>query len=109
MKRTVLLLLLVLVSVGCFGPKPRIARQQLQPPQDKGGPWLLAVTVANDGRGEGAAEVTSRLRDAHGEVVAQEARELDLKPHETVTVTIEMRPAKAGPYAAASEVEAPPE
>lgn len=109
MKRTLLAMFLLLAGAACFGPRPRIVHQTLTPPADKGGAWLLAVTVANDGPGDGAAQVTSRLRDARGAVVAQEQREVDLDPRETVTVTLEMRPAAPGPYRPESNVQAPPE
>lgn len=109
MKRAFLLLALLALASACFGPKPRIVRETVSPPEEKGGAWLLAITIANDGPGDGGAEVTSRLRDPHGAVVAQEQRELELKPHETVTVTLEMHPATPGPYRPESNVQAPPE
>ena len=109
MKRRLLLIALFVASAACFGPRPRIVHEELKPPAEKGGPWTLAVTVANDGPGQGAAQITSRLRDARGAVVAQEVREADLQPHETVTVTLELRPAQPGPYRVASDVQSPPE
>lgn len=109
MKRTLLLIVMLIACTACFGPRPRVVRETLTPPQEKGGPWLLAITIANDGPGDGGAQVTSRLRDGHGAVVAQEQRELDLDPHETVTVTLEMHPAAPGPYRTESNVQAPPE
>jgi hypothetical protein len=109
MKRTLALIAFLVASAACFGPRPRIVHQELKPPGEKGGAWQLAVTVANEGPGEGAAEITSRLRDARGSVVAQEERQVELQPHETVTVTVELRPARPGPYRAASDVQSPPE
>lgn len=109
MRRLLALLAILVAGAGCFGPRPRIVRQELKPPEEKGGAWELAVTVANDGPGDGSAQITSRLRDARGEVVAQEQRQVELQPHETATVTVELRPAKPGPYRAASDVQAPPE
>jgi hypothetical protein len=99
----------LLTATACFGPHPRIIRQQLRPPAQADGPWLLAVTVANDSGGEGQAEITSRLRGQDGAVVGQVSREVDLAPHETVSVVLEIRPAGPGPYRAESDVKAPPE
>jgi uncharacterized protein (DUF58 family) len=107
-RRILLAALLLLLSSACFAPQPRIVRQKLNPPEKRGNAWLLAVTVENQCRGEGEAQVTSRLRDAGGAVVAEESREIDLKPHETVTVTLEFHVAGPGPFTAASEVQAPP-
>jgi hypothetical protein len=97
------------LTSGCFAPRPRITREQLQAPAEKGGPWLLAVTVLNDGPGEGAAEITSRMLAANGSVVGEASGDVDLKPHETVTVTLEIRPSAPGPYHSSSEVLSPPE
>jgi hypothetical protein len=108
MRRLIVLALVVLAGAACFAPKPRVVREELKAPEEKGGAWELAVTVANDGPGEGEAEITSRLRDRHGAVVAQEQRQIDLRPHETVTVTLELRPSQPGPYRTASEVQSPP-
>lgn len=104
-----LLGLLAVMGAGCFGPRPSIVRQKLDPPQRKGDPWILAVTVLNDGPGKGEAEIVSRLRNEQGEVVAQEQREVDLQPHETVTVSLKFDVVRPGPYRATSEVQAPPQ
>jgi hypothetical protein len=111
MKRQLLTLAVValLAATACFGPHPRIVRQELRPPSQAGGPWLLAVTVANDSGGEGQAEITSRLRGQGGAVVGQASRDVDLAPHETVSVVLELQPAGPGPYRAESDVKAPPQ
>jgi hypothetical protein len=99
----------LLAATACFGPQPRIVRQELRPPAQAGGPWLLAVTVSNESRGEGQAEITSRLLGQGDAVVGQVSREVDLAPHETVSVVLEIHPAGPGPYRVQSEVKAPPE
>jgi hypothetical protein len=109
MRRSFLLLAILLAGAACFAPKPRVVHEQLHPPEQPGGAWQLAVTIANDGSGQGAAEIVTRLRDPHGAVVAQEQRELDLQPHETVTVTLELRPSAPGPYRSSTDVQSPPE
>jgi|GEM_PF-6999607 len=111
MRRRLLILALaaLLCATGCFGPHPRIVHQELRPPAGPGRPCLLTVTVSNDSRGEGQAEVTSRLRDARGAVVGQASRDFDLAPHETVSVVLEIQPAGPGPYHAESDVKAPPQ
>jgi len=108
MRRLLVLAVLMLAGAACFAPKPRVVHEELKPPAEKGGAWELAVTVANDGPGEGETEVTSRLHDPRGAVVAQEQREIDLRPHETVTVTLEMRPSAPGPYRSTTDVQSPP-
>ncbi len=107
-KRCLLLALLIPFAAGCLGPKPRIVKQSLRAPQNAGESWQLAVTVENGGRGEGQGQITSRLLDPRGNVVAQEARDIDLRAHETITVTLPLDPSSPGPYHVTSEVQAPP-
>jgi hypothetical protein len=95
---------------GCFGPKPRIVQQQLQPPSAPRGPYTLVVTVENRSGGEGQAEIIARLRSrASGQTVAQESRGVELKGHETLSLTIPLQPARPGDYEAQVEARYPPE
>jgi hypothetical protein len=102
-------LLMVLLN-GCFGPKPVIVHYSLQTPQSPDQPHHLLVTLQNDSGGEGQAELTARLQvQATNQTVAEASQEVDLKEHETVTVTIPMQPSNPGPYQVSLEVHAPPQ
>ena len=99
-----------MVLSGCFGPKPVIVHYTLQAPQAADQPHHLLVTVQNDSGGEGQAEVTARLQvQATDQTVAEASQTIDLKAHETLTMTMPMQPSNPGPYQVSLEVHAPPQ
>jgi hypothetical protein len=109
LRRLVVLALLPGV-LGCTGPRPVLTRQELRPPRSPGSPYLLFVTITNRSRGEGQADVIARLRfRATGRTAAQANQHVDLKPHETVPVALELRPAAPGDYDVTTEVHYPPD
>lgn len=100
---------LALCLVACRGPDPAVLSEELEPPAAEGAPYRAVVTVENRGRGEGAIEVTARLRTrATGQTAAQRAEMVDLMAHEKVSVVIELRPALPAPYDLAVEAKYPP-
>jgi hypothetical protein len=104
------LMLLLPGILGCAGPRPVVTRQELRPPESPGGPYTLFVSVTNRGRGEGQADVIARLRSrATGRTEAQANEQVDLKPHETVPVALQLRPPAPGDYDATAEVHYPPD
>lgn len=102
--------MLVCLTAGCAGPRPSIRQTHLMPPATPGQPYLLQVTIHNQGGGEGEAEMTVRLRSrSTGETVATENRGVALKEQETVSLVIPLQAARPGDYEPVVEVEYPPE
>jgi hypothetical protein len=94
---------------GCSGPHPEVLGEELRPPESAGGPYLLVVKLANRSSGEGEVELTARLHPRGSKETAAEAsQEVDLQPHEQVSVTIPLRPANAADYEPAVEAQYPP-
>jgi hypothetical protein len=86
-----------------------VIQQHLQPPATPGAPYMLTVTIANPGPGEGQAEVVARLRSPGGDqIVAEEVKAVDLQPNETVQLTIPLQTRDIATYEATVEVQYPP-
>ncbi len=102
---------LLLVSLsGCVGPRPLVIQETLAPPQSPDHPHNLYVQLRNQGSGEGQVEVIARLRSqGTRQVVAETSEAIDLRPHETLTVTLALQPTAPGPYTIDVETHYPPE
>jgi hypothetical protein len=100
---------LALGLAGCRGPDPAITRQELRPPAAEGAPYQAVLTVENKGGGEGEIAITARIRArATGQTAAQRAETLDLLPHETTEVILELRPTVPAPFDLSTEARYPP-
>lgn len=108
--RSLVLLALAAGLAGCYGPKPVVVGQELRPPTAPGAPYTLVVTLENRNGGAGQAQVTARLRAAgDGTTAAQATETVQLEPHETAHLVIELRPPAPGDYQATVEAEYPPQ
>jgi hypothetical protein len=110
LRLTIILLCCAAALAACGGPRPLVTRQELRPPAAPSEPYLLSVTVQNQGGGEGEAEVVARLlRKDTGETAAQEHELVMLEPHEAVQVVLELRPDAPGQFDVAVEAQYPPQ
>jgi hypothetical protein len=103
------LVALAIGLAGCMGPNPEVVSHELRLPQQPGDPYIMIVTVANNGRGDGEIEVTARLRSPDsGQIVAEESKTAQIKGHETIDVAVELHPSTEGPFQETVEVTYPP-
>ena len=109
-RRVIVLLVCASCLIACYGPKPVVQQQELQPPSAPNEPYTLVVTIENQSGGEGQAAITARLRSkATGETAAQTSETVELQSHERTQVVLELRPSAAGQYDATVDVQYPPE
>jgi hypothetical protein len=107
--RRIALVACALALFGCAGPNPKVISSELKPPQNAAMPYIASVVIRNTSGGEGQIEVTARLASRRDRTTAAEAmRNVNLKPHETVQVNLELRPARAGDYQLLVEAVYPP-
>jgi hypothetical protein len=100
----------MMLLAACYGPTPVVVKQELRSPTGPSEPYALVVTVENQSGGAGQAEITARLRSkGTGATAAQADETVELQPHETVQVVLDLRPAAPGDYDAEVEAEYPPE
>ena len=105
--RGVLALAGALAVAGCAGPTPEVESVEVQ----AAGPGKVRVTVAvrNNGGGDGQATVDVTLRErTGGAVVARDDIDVDLKPHERLTVSREMLVPRTEDLIAEAEAHYPP-
>ena len=96
------------LMAACSGPKPAVRSALVEPPSD--GKANVTVVVENRGDGDGQVRLKVTLRDADGQVVAREDKTLDLDPHTTVTVVLEVQvPEDASDLRVTAEVAYPPD
>ena len=98
--------LVVLLLAGCAGPKPEVESVRVQRVRD--GKALVTIALRNQNGGDGEATVDVTLRDGSGAVVAREEIDVDLEPHERVTVSREIPVPGAGDVVALAEARYPP-
>jgi len=104
------MLVCAMLLAACYGPAPVVVRQELRPPASPSEPYALVVTLENQSGGEGQAEIIARLRSkSSGSTAAQTSETVELQPHETVQVVLELQPGAPGDYAADVEAKYPPE
>jgi hypothetical protein len=100
---------LAISVAACRGPKPIVMSRELRPPEAEGAPYRAVVVIRNQGGGEGEIAMIVRLRSrASGQTAAAREETVDLAPHETQEVTIELRPTAPAPYDLAVEARYPP-
>jgi hypothetical protein len=105
-RRLTVLLLALVALAGCAGPRPRVERVSLTPPERVGDPYLVEAVVKNAGRGRGEVKVLLHLTGSAGRFA--EEKRIDLSAGETASVIAEFR-APPGVYAPSAEVQYPPD
>lgn len=104
-----LLVLVGLLLASCYGPSPQVVSHKLVPPEAKGSPYILAVTVRNVGGGQGQVDVQGKLNSKRtGKTVASGDELVELQPRETQQVEIQLNPVAKGPYKQLVKVQYPP-
>jgi hypothetical protein len=107
MRRLIGLVLAVLVTASCLGPKPQIRSADVTPPKD--GKASVTVLIANTGSGDGQVEVKVTLKHG-GEVVGRAEQTTELKSRETIKLVIAVEvPDGASDLAVETEVHYPPD
>lgn len=107
MRRVTVLLLAVVVTAACLGPKPQVRSAEVAPPQD--GKAKATVVIVNDGSGDGQVEVKVTLREGD-RVVGRADRTTELKARESLTVVLEVDvPDDARTLTVEAEVVYPPD
>jgi hypothetical protein len=81
------LLLVLLLTTACLGPKPQVRSAEVAPPEN--GKAKATVVIVNDGGGDGQVEVKVTLRDGD-RVVGRADQTAELKSRETITVVLEI-------------------
>jgi uncharacterized membrane protein len=105
-KRLVQVLLVLVLTTACLGPKPKVRSVEVGPPED--GKARVTVVVANEGNGDGQVEVEVTLRQDE-KVVARESTQASLKPRESITLVLELDvPDDAQDLDAEAEAHYPP-
>ncbi|HKY51132.1 MAG TPA: hypothetical protein VJP45_07735 [Candidatus Limnocylindria bacterium] len=101
------LLLALVVTTACLGPKPQVRSAEVAPPED--GTARATVVIENRGSGDVQVEVTVTLR--YGDrVVGRADTTTELKSRETITVVIEVEvPDDASELSVEAEVVYPPD
>jgi hypothetical protein len=107
MRRLAPLLLVLLVTASCLGPKPFVRSADVAPPEN--GTARATVVIANENSGDGQIEVKVTLRSGD-RVVGRAATTTELKSHETVTLVVEVEvPDDASDLRVEAEVAYPPD
>lgn len=105
--RALLLAVTALLIGACHGPKPQVVGHQLQPPEVKGHPYTMVVTVKNTSSGSGEISVVARLKK-HGTTVAVQEQTVEMQPDETAQVELDLNPPVDGPFEPEVEASYPP-
>jgi hypothetical protein len=87
-------LVLALLALGCRGPRPRVVSTAHR--AAPGGGSVLEVVVENAGGGEGQVQVEATLRS--GDKVVRAEREVSLRAHERLLVSLPFEVAADGSY-----------
>lgn len=96
-----------LFLAACTGPRPSVSTPKVLLPSSVGGPYRVALTVRNEGSGEGQVDVNVRLHEKSKQATYFADQKLNLKSHENVQVIVSV-PAPPGDYTAEVEAEYPP-
>ena len=105
--RLMALVLALLISAGCSGPKPQVRSAEVAPPRD--GKASVTVVIVNTESGDGQIEVKITLRDGD-RVVGRAEQATELKAKETVTLVIEVNvPADVKALRVEAEAVYPPD
>jgi hypothetical protein len=98
-------LLLLLVSSGCRGPRPVVEQVESRPAGD--GRIQVVVTLRNAGGGEGQVALGVTVRERAGGVIrGRDERAVALRAHERLMVTLELPTAGARPADLVADAEA---
>jgi hypothetical protein len=94
---------------NCSGPQPIVdqASVRLVEPSNEGTPYRVEAVLRNRGRGQGEVTVHVRLRDRASGVAVQKDEQVDLDPHQSTLVVVEV-PAPPSTYVPEVEAEYPP-
>jgi hypothetical protein len=92
-KRVIVMLLLPLAALtltGCLGPDPVVRDYSVQPSaQGSGLPYVVDVTLGNEGAGGGQVQLEVNLTDKHtGVIIAQQVQAVDLQKDQTIQVSV---------------------
>lgn len=105
--RATALVLTALLLAACHGPKPQVLGHRLQPPEVKGHPYTMAVTVKNTSSGSGQISVVARLKK-NGATAAVQEQTVQMDSNETVQVELDLNPQVDGPFEQEAEASYPP-
>ena len=107
MKRLTGLLLALLITAACLGPKPEVRSAVVAPAKD--GKAAVTVVITNSGSGDGQVEVVVTLRRGD-EVVGRADRTTELRSRETITLVLMVDvPADAKDLTVEARVSYPPD
>jgi hypothetical protein len=107
MRRLTSLLLMLVLTAACLGPKPQLRSAEVAPPEN--GTAKATVVITNDGSGDGQVVVKVTLRDGD-RVVGRADKTTELKSRETLTLVLEVDvPDDAGTLTVEAEVVYPPD
>ncbi len=107
MRRLIALVLTLLMTVSCLGPKPQVRSAEVATPKD--GKASVTIVIANGGSGDGQVEVKVTLKEGD-EVVGRAERTTELRSRETIRLVIEVEvPEGATDLAVDAEVHYPPD
>ena len=107
MKRLTGLLLALVITAACLGPKPEVRSAVVAPAKD--GKAAVTVVIANSGSGDGQVEVAVTLRRGD-EVVGRADRTTELRSRETITLVLMVDvPADAKDLTVEARVSYPPD
>jgi hypothetical protein len=99
-------LIAILFLAGCLGPRPAVAEIHLSP-QGRDGSYRVDLSIENQGRGQGQAAVTIRLRNRKTGATIQKSEKVTLRglEHTRLIADIVAPPAT---YDVDASVEYPP-
>lgn len=106
MRRLAGLLMALLITAACLGPKPEVRSAVVAPAKD--GKATVTVVIVNSGNGDGQVEVKVTLRRGDN-IVGRADRTVELKSREKITLVLEVDvPADATELTVEAEVAYPP-
>ncbi|HUQ42347.1 MAG TPA: hypothetical protein VM052_07585 [Candidatus Limnocylindrales bacterium] len=107
MRRVLGLLVALLVTASCLGPKPQVRSAEVADPKE--GKANVTVVIVNTGGGDGQVQVKITLKQGD-EVVGRAEQTTELKTRERITLVIEVDvPEDAKDLEVESEVHYPPD
>lgn len=107
MRRILGLLVALLITASCLGPRPQVRSAEVADPKE--GKADVTIVVVNTGGGDGQVEVRITLKEGD-EVVGRAEQTAELKAHETIKLVIEVDvPEDATDLKVEAEVRYPPD
>ena len=107
MKRLTGLLLALLITAACLGPKPEVRSAVVAPAKD--GKAAVTVVIVNTDSGDGQVEVNVTLRQG-ANVVGRADKTTELRSKETITLVLVVDvPADARELSVEARVTYPPD